>query len=870
MNPHPPTNPPVAAPSAVAAVYDRRPAVADRRDRRGVALILTLAILALVTLLLIAFVTSMRVENAASKNFNELVKARELARAGVDEVVGTLRKFAPLVTQNGPGYTGTNYVTAPGAIYAYSQNIPTPTHWTNVALYTVDPGNPNGVIPTSANLLMTNEVDLNANLVITGSGAVYNATSTVYTQLWVGWSSVTATVNGVSQMVGRYAYWVDDESAKINVNVAGSRGNDSEGYTPAGLDLRSLGFLQQEVASLTNYIQTTRPLDTIESMMMLTPPLTVNPPNVTGITFSNTQFYVTAHATSPDVTPWGDWRMSTLYLSNLVANAANPQAAVSAVLTFLNNEDSAFAAWTGLGNKFGTKYGNANLQQIAANIVDYIGYPGSADIPTVGPGTPPTYLGLKETPYLNELVISNTFQAIANPSTGIATLQINSYPLVELWYMYTNSAGWTSAGNPQVPLQYALGMTIGGGFSPSAPTISGSSTITGPTSMGPNAFWYPTGAIAPIWTTTCTYNFGQGNPPTSVTVSLNPSTATATFSQNGTLTDYAVIGLTNSTVYTVPVGNNVLGQTVSAVWASQCDDPRVKPVSTDWQLDPSPSLGSINSGSYNRGTVTTATSLPADGDTSCHIVSVNLPNTTGSGRLRGAMTPGELAFIHTGVPWRTLHLQPLASGETAPPDWVMLDWFSGANTLSTDVVGRVNINQDIHAVTPITRFNPTYPSYPGSLYALLTNLQGWAYSQQSAAFNMTNYPSGAVYYVQNPTTLAVNNNFCPSAYTMVGEIANTQSLSNFGTSPSTPKSVLETPVRDIINLITTRSDTFTIWCVGQSVKKVDKTNPTSFVYGTDVVTGEAKVRAVVERYEDATTTPPTIKFRTLYYRYYYQ
>jgi hypothetical protein len=117
----------------------------------------------------------MRVENAASKNFNELVKARELARGGVDEAVGTIRAFTPPVTPNGPGLSGTNYVTAPGMIYAYSQNIPTATHWTNVMLYTPDPANPNGVVPTVANMLITNEVDLNANLVITGSGTVYNA-----------------------------------------------------------------------------------------------------------------------------------------------------------------------------------------------------------------------------------------------------------------------------------------------------------------------------------------------------------------------------------------------------------------------------------------------------------------------------------------------------------------------------------------------------------------------------------------------------------------------------------------------------------------------------------------------------------------------
>jgi hypothetical protein len=434
--------------------------------------------------------------------------------------------------------------------------------------------------------------------------------------------------------------------------------------------------------------------------------------------------------------------------------------------------------------------------------------------------------------------------------------------------MYNNTNGWASSGSSQVALQYALSMTLGGGFSPPRRTISSQTLIAAPTKMGPNSYSKPTGAIAPIWSFTATLPYGGLQPPP-VTITLSPSTATATFSQSGGRTDYAVIGLTNNAVISVPVG----GAGTFSFWAAQCNDPRVKPVSTDWHADSSPSIGSPNANPYNLGTSGGSGGLLPDGDTSCHTYAANLTangvNLTGVGRQRGAMTPGELAFIHTGVPWRTLHLQPPASGsEPGPPDWAMLDWFSAANTLSADVVGRVNINQNIHAVTPLSRLNPISP-YGCPLTALLTN--NWqlpGYNQQHAASNITNYPYGSQYYVQNPTSLGPN--FCPYAYTMVGEIANTQSLSNWGSPPGTSKLALETPVRDIANIITTRSDTFTVWCLAQSVKKVDKTSPAAFVPGTDVVTGEAKVQAIVERYEDASTSPPTIKFRTLSYRYYYQ
>src|SRR6266481_3192111 len=81
-----------------------------RDSERGIALILTLAILTLVTLLVVAFAVSMRVENTASKNFNDLIKARQLAQAAVDDAVATIRNATP------PPSTANAWAAAPGAI----------------------------------------------------------------------------------------------------------------------------------------------------------------------------------------------------------------------------------------------------------------------------------------------------------------------------------------------------------------------------------------------------------------------------------------------------------------------------------------------------------------------------------------------------------------------------------------------------------------------------------------------------------------------------------------------------------------------------------------------------------------------------------
>jgi Tfp pilus assembly protein PilX len=851
---------------------------------RGVALILTLAILALVTLLLIAFVTSMRVENAASKNFNELIKARELAQAGVDEAVGAIRLAAPPVSLL------TNYVTAPGMIYTWSPNVPTSTHWTNVALFTSDPANPNGVIPTTANLLITNEVDLNKSFVITGSGTVYNAISTPPNSgIWVGWSNVVATVNGGPQLVGRYAYWVDDESAKVNLNVASSRGNDLEGWTPAGIDLLGLGpplvgFQSAfEVGTLTNYVQNTRPLDTIQSMVMLSPPLPPSAypaPGVSTNTFSNTQFYVTTHSTSPDITPWGDKRLN---LSNFiyVVSGGSKVTAVNNLANWLAAEDGTLSTWFG-GKSFTAKY--LNLQQIAANIVDYITTDNTpTDSGNFNSTTAPSFLGLKETPYLNELVISNTFQVlqVAGSSPAQYYVLVQSYqPVVELWYMYTNTldgTGWTATGNPEVrilnntaPLTIKVTGVNPGSVTP-LPAETDIKTI--PSTMGPNT--YAVVPISPALVNTATLNLPPGSLPASVPVTLSGGTITAIFTtqkaqnpgQQGRM-DFAFIGFSASKPVKIPT----TGVQVPVLWASQCNDPRVKPVSDTWNWTqlPTPTLGKQNSPlAFNQSAG--RNSIPGDGDPSCHIVSANIPNTTGAGRQRGAMTPGELAFIHTGVPWRTFSLQPWPSAlnpaEPGPPDWALLDWFSAASTLATDVVGRININQTIHAVSP--------PGRAGPMGALLTNSVqqpvSTTYNVVTATNNIYNYDLNTTLY-RTYTASQLGPNFCPSAYTMAGEIANTATLTAPPSGGILNKAVTETPIRDIANLVTPRSNTFTIWCLAQSIKKVDKSNPTTFLPAIDVVTGEAKVQAIVERtvVNDASGNPTQVKFRTLYYRYYYQ
>ncbi len=799
--------------------------IPHRPGERGVALVLTLSILALVTLLLIAFVGSMRVENAASKNFNEVIKARELAQAGVDEAVGAIRLAAPII---GPLPNGSNYVTAPGMIYTSAAGGAWVAHPLYTSVNPIDPPNPS---------LLARVVDLNTNYVITGQGTLYTVGNV---PLYAGWSNIVITnaaaPNG--QLVGRYAYWVDDESAKVNLNAAGTRGNDPSGFTPAAIDLQTLFGVANQFA-ITNYASQIRPFDTIESLKMQ-PSQIPSAPGISDTLYLNNQFFVTSHSTSPDLTPWGAKRLS---LSDIAATLTNPtpalkQAAVGTIAAALS--DPNLAAW--FGQNFASKY---NPQQIAANIVDYISTDNNpTDQSTSSSDTSqPPYLGLKETPYLNQLAIANTFTITPTPPqppSTPGTLAISTSISAQLWYMYTNSAGWTAspANKPWVYVMNVPSITLQGG--PVQYVTFNSATIT---TAGPTGIKSMTPPSSQLVSITSQQSFALTDVNAPILVTQNPGSFTAIFSSPQGRMDWAqaTVPLTKS--------KSPLTSGSSLTSAFQATDPRVKPsLSGNWssiqpaQLNsPSPPTPTASSLSAGNGT------LSGDGDMSCHVFSAN-PGTTG--RQRGQMYPSELAYIHTGVPWRTLFLERQPTAEYGSvPDWLAVDLFS--TTDITNVTGRMNVNTPIYNANTAVG-GSTLPDRVAPLEALLSG-------NPSVANNIYDYS------VHNTPNVAT---FVPAGdkfFTTAGQVCEVTGLAD---GPG-QKSVREAPAQAIVNLVTPRSNTFTIWCLAQSVKKVDKTvaNLGYFTPGADVVTGEAKVQAIVERTVDISSGTPQVKFRTLYYRY---
>ena len=188
-----------------------------------------------------------------------------------------------------------------------------------------------------------------------------------------------------------------------------------------------------------------------------------------------------------------------------------------------------------------------------------------------------------------------------------------------------------------------------------------------------------------------------------------------------------------------------------------------------------------------------------------------------SSAIIGQLTTGSRGAFGPGVPWRTLRLQPSLGTTDEVPDWALLDLFSppldvseeetdrflpGRQTLETSsgqrviptIAGRININ---------TGFSPFTENRQAPLKALLQDVPGLSASLEETVANIAS------------KQLASSGKHFGSAdfYSSIGEICEIQSIVDTG---ETSEAVLER----FIDLTNTGGGSFRLFVVGQSVKQL--------------------------------------------------
>lgn len=209
-------------------------------SRRGVALVIVLSMIVLVTVLVLSFTSNMRLERQVSYTVSENERTKLAADAALAHAISILSTNIP---QPAPPVQPVNGV--------YTQ--PTPVNWTvNPGLLNLITG-PSTVtqIPLSSNPSVsyastTADANLNQLQASTNQYPIAGSGEPMY----VAWIPVlqnpAAAASATNTIASRYAFWIDDENAKINVNTAYGK--------PTGLDYTKLtpGTITETATSPTN------------------------------------------------------------------------------------------------------------------------------------------------------------------------------------------------------------------------------------------------------------------------------------------------------------------------------------------------------------------------------------------------------------------------------------------------------------------------------------------------------------------------------------------------------------------------------------------------------------------------------------------
>jgi len=178
-----------------------------QRRERGIALVLTLAILVIATILVVGFATSMRTERQASASIANSINATIIAQAATDHAISILDNNIPQPVPPGPTATPKNWIINPGLL----TTVEVPAKIVQIPLSS----NPSATYSSTAQ-----DAELNVPQ-LSGSGFTILPTSASMRVAWVPVLKDPSTAaSATNPIVGRYGFWIDDESAKININTA--------------------------------------------------------------------------------------------------------------------------------------------------------------------------------------------------------------------------------------------------------------------------------------------------------------------------------------------------------------------------------------------------------------------------------------------------------------------------------------------------------------------------------------------------------------------------------------------------------------------------------------------------------------------------
>ncbi len=237
------------------------------RKSAAISLVITLAFIVIITILAVGFAETMRIARPAAASYLERSRADQYAKSGVERVIATLNQQT--------GDTNRNWISQPGQLVAGSQSDSTGTTVDErKVISTVVPLN-SGLATGSApadkalappNLNVATFRDPGTYLITERKDASGNIASMPVNWVYVRKSgdmdtNASPTISTNDPIMGRYAYWADDESSKVNYNIAwGKTGNTNTAGHPTRVDLTALtNFTQAQADTIHKFVTNAAP-----------------------------------------------------------------------------------------------------------------------------------------------------------------------------------------------------------------------------------------------------------------------------------------------------------------------------------------------------------------------------------------------------------------------------------------------------------------------------------------------------------------------------------------------------------------------------------------------------------------------------------
>jgi len=218
-------------------------------------LLVTLAFIVIITILVVGFAETVRLARPAAASYLERSRADQFARSGVERVIAILNQYT--------ADTNRNWVGQPGQLVVSDGSSAQKVLNTLVPLYSgsVASGGPTNGIYAPAQLNVVTFRDPGTHLITDRADAGGSIPRMEAKWIYVRRSgdldtNATPAISTTDPIVGRYAYWTDDESSKLNYNIAwGKTGNTNAPGHPTRVDLSALtNFTQGQADVLHNFV----------------------------------------------------------------------------------------------------------------------------------------------------------------------------------------------------------------------------------------------------------------------------------------------------------------------------------------------------------------------------------------------------------------------------------------------------------------------------------------------------------------------------------------------------------------------------------------------------------------------------------------